>query len=144
MANIRIKTPTDDEATLLQRVRTGLAHVITANEYNSLSAELKAKYYPLYHRADTTYRMKSEFMRARRDPDPTTTSPIRIVPRAAYTPTKTPPSTVIKTTPDVPVVRTDPGSRGTEASKKTTRQILKEASQLTRKRVGVTTQFSRY
>lgn len=143
MARTRIRTPEQFNATLLQRVRSGVAHVISANEFNSLPVDLRARYYPLFRRATTTYRLKKEYMRARQDPDPNTTPPVIVRARRVFAPTqfsKDP----IRTVPRKGVVKTDPETTDTEASTKSLSRLLSETRALVRKRVGVRTQYSRF
>jgi hypothetical protein len=143
MARTRIRTPEQFNATLVQRVRSGVAHVIAANEYNSLPLDLRNRYYPLFRRADTTYRLKKEYMRARQDPDPNTTPPVIVAAKRVSVPTQFSKSP-IRTVPWKGVVKTDPETTDTEASTKSLSRLAKETGALLRGRVGVRTQYSRF
>jgi hypothetical protein len=144
MRNFGQDSPKEFDATLIQRVVSGLAYVISANEYNSLPTNLKVKYYPLFRRADTTYRLYPQFMRARRDIDPTTQI-VHLVPRKAVAlakqveknPTIVTQKEILPINPYVSLPHTD-------LSEKSTGMIAQETQATLNNYVSVRTQFARY
>lgn len=136
-----IKTLKDFEQTLVQRVQAGIAHVIGIQEYKSLPAELKRRYYPLYRRSDTTYRMYPKYMRTRRDRDPITEKHTMVRARPATWPTlfakSYKPTEQASTNINTSVTQTN-----TALSRKTMAQIRSERRFLQRNPTGVTTKFS--
>lgn len=138
------ETPKDFDATLITRVIRGTAFVISANEYNSLPSNLKYKYYPLFRRADTTYRLFPQYMSARKDTDPNTQVvtivPLRKVPLTPQIDRTTPKTLQKEVLPINPYVSIP----NTELSKKSLNQITQETKSTLKNYVGVTTQYTRY
>ena len=136
-------TPKDFDATLISRVQRGIAWVISANEYNSLHTNLKSKYYPLFRRADTTYRMYPKLMKARIDIDPNT-QVIRLIPRKNVVLSKqidrNSPITLQKEI--LPVNQSVKVT--TPLSSKPVNQIARETQATLNKYVGVKTTYTRY
>jgi len=128
---------------LLQRVLAGQAHVITYKDYNNLPISLKSRYYPLFKRFDTTYRLKVNYMKPRIDIDPNTVSPT-VVQNKRVIVGKQPyknPTTQVSPISKVSVEVTD---TNTEISHKTFGDLIQEARMLKKLPISVTTKFSNY
>lgn len=137
-------TPKDFNDTLITRATIGTAYVISANEYNSLPAGLKNKYYPLFRRADTTYRLYPQFMSARRDINPQT----QVVALVPFKPT----AQSVQTERNMPItiqrnvlpINTSVSMVDTDLARKSYNQVLQETKITLNNRLVVTTQYSRY
>ena len=137
-------TPKDFNDTLITRATIGTAYVISANEYYSLPNNLKSKYYPLFRRADTTYRLFPQFMSARTDVNPQT----QVVTLVPFKPT---PKSTLKEK-DIPItiqnnilpINTSVSMVDTDLARKSYNQVLQETKVTLNNRPVVTTQYSRY
>lgn len=138
------KEPKDFNATLISRVRQGIAHVINYKEYAQLPASLKRMYYPLFNRMDTTYRLQQRFMRARRDIDQTTISPTIVRHRAVIMSRQRTQEPVQEFQPAGDLVVASPATSKTPMSKKTMTEIIQETRLTLAHPPKVSARFSRY
>ncbi len=137
-------TPKDFNDTLITRAIIGTAYVVSANEYNLLPTNLKSKYYPLFRRADTTYRLFPQFMSARTDVNPQT----QVVTLVPFKPT---PMNTLKEK-DIPItlqnnilpINTSVSMVDTDLARKSYNQVLQETKVTLNNRPVVITQYSRY
>lgn len=144
MANLILDTPKEFDATLRSRAMAGTAYVISANEYNSLPESLKKKYYPLFRRADTTYRLYPQFMGVRRDTDPNT-QVVRLVPRRKVVlPKQAEQEKPRQIQREILPVNNQFITPQTDLNMKSLQQIAQETQTSLVDRIRVNTQYSRY
>lgn len=140
----RLKEPKDFNATLISRVRQGVAYVINWKEFAKLPTTLKTWYYPLFRRMDTTYRLKQQYMRARRDIDPGTVSPTIVTPRRVMIPRQRTMEPVKEFQPAGALVESNGRGTKTPLSKRTMSDIVMETRESLRTRPTINTRFSRF
>jgi len=144
MMNFGQYTPKEFDATLVRRAAVGTAYVISANEYNSLPVNLRVKYYPLFRRADTTYRLYPRYMTVRRDIDPTT-QVVHLVPKKRVVLQKQSEKNMPKLLQrEILPINRYISLPNTDLSMKSTNTVARETQSVMSNRVNVTTQFTRF
>lgn len=141
---LQLKEPKDFAAQLQARVIAGTAYVIKQAEYVQLPSALQARYYPLFNRGDTPYRLKKEYMKPRKDVDPNTVTPVIIQPRAAVIPRQISKSAVTEFQPAGYKVSADGKTTKTPLSKKSLTEIVQETKTALANPPKINASYSRY
>lgn len=140
----RVNSVNDYDNQLVPLVMTGTLHVVSSIDYNKLPVRLKSRYYPLFRRADTTYRLYPQYMRQRRDVDPNTKISTIVTPRNIIVQRQVEKDPVMVVSQKPLPINATVARPQTDLSKKTRSEIVQEQAYLVRNRAGVTTRYSRY
>lgn len=139
--------PKDIDTKLIAYVEAGnwRVHVLDYRRWERLPLRLKNKYYPMFRRHTTPYRMYPKYMKARRDEDITTkiSSRRQALKKIVRLPVQST-GDKVAALPLSPVVSTDPSTKDTDLESKSYAQIAREARILAKRPATVTTRYSRY